>query len=80
MAAPLTLLATLGGDFNPEDLQKVRRLFEELEADLVKAKDDAGIVENNRIEVFKATVAEYNAVLEQLGKTLDELTTYAGEM
>lgn len=43
LAAPLTLLASLGGDFNPEDLAKVRGLFEELEADLVKAKDDAGI-------------------------------------
>lgn len=55
-------------------------MFEELEADLVKAKDDAGIIENNRIAVFKATVDEYNAVLDSLAKTLDELTTYAGEM
>jgi hypothetical protein len=43
MAAPLTLLAALGGDFNPEDLKKVKNLFEELETDLVKAKDDATI-------------------------------------
>lgn len=52
MAAPLTLLATLGQDFTEEEIKKVRDLFIELQNDLIKAKDEAIQTENDRETLY----------------------------
>jgi len=85
MAEVLTVLVTVGAKYESVlvpagDVEEIKRLFEALEADLVKARDLAIQEEQEKVKIFQATLAEWVAIREKLEGTEHSLVGYVSEM
>jgi len=68
------------GSFSESDIEQIRRLFEQLEQDLIQMKNDAMKIEEERKQVYAETIAQYDELVDGLSAKQRSLEAYESQM